>query len=817
MSSSESNCSSVANVIRHHRYPTVCSADGRRTEIRSGTTWMRPRCLSLIALVLVGLPLVPARQAVADNWPGWRNDGSGISDEANIPVQWSTSENVRWTTPIQGDGHSSPIVWGDQVFITAVNPTVDRNSWVPWLYLLMTLLCGLVLWRLTDGTFGDPLGNQAHLWSGSESIRTRMVRRISVLALFVILGYGTVVVAERAYDALEIYPESLRNRLLDKTWYFTDAPGYQELATPISPFRFVTGKEVEGPFFSSPRIPFACYYGGAIAILGVLGVNTAIARRRKHDLGVSNIASSPSSAKRLIRARINLVGLDFRFGLRAEHGVGQMLRLLVDGIACLVTGIALLAVHSAAMADLPYVPSGTTWFLTVAIGVLALIAFNLLLPGQPWIRVLGLLISGGVLFYWFTDAPPNEEFGVFATAQRAGLRPLVKLFLALVALGLTAAWITPLREKGQAEPLPMPRRVSATLAACGILCCGLIYFLSANFLLPQSVFAREIISFDRRTGDVLWTARCDSGDTISELHAANSMATPTPVTDGKHVYAHFGDAGVYCVTMEGKPVWEFDEPVPPSHWGPGSSLVLWKDLLYLTCDSDHVSMTVAIDKENGLERWRAERTSRIEPSQLYDGYSTPIVLNRDGQDELVHVACQLLIGYDAATGQQRWVLKHPGEQPVATPVVSEDLVVILGGKYSPYMAAVDIQGEGDEPEPKIVWEATRNLSDMPSPVAYEGLIYMITKDGIASCIDARTGKNHWRHRMKGAYWASVLAADGKVYFCNAGGTITVIAAGPEYEELSRNELDGDVYASPAISNGNLFVRTSSHLICIGHP
>jgi outer membrane protein assembly factor BamB len=341
-----------------------------------------------------------------------------------------------------------------------------------------------------------------------------------------------------------------------------------------------------------------------------------------------------------------------------------------------------------------------------------------------------------------------------------------------------------------------------------------IYFTLANFLLPRSTYAREVVSVDRQTGSVQWTTRCDSGEIARKLHAANTMATPTPVTDGEHVFVHFGEAGLFCLDMQGNLKWKYDEPVQPSHWGAASSPVLWQDLLIMTYDTDHQSMTVGIDKGLGEERWRSNRTSQIDPTQLFDAYTTPIIIQRNGEPELVHQACKILVGYDPATGKERWALSHTGEQPVATPVTSDDLMIVLGGKYAPYLAAVRINSANGVDLPEVVWQGKNSLSDMPSPAVYGGLLYMVTKDGIATCIDVQTGDYKWRHRLKGAYWSSVTVAAGHVYFCNANGTTTVIAAGPEYEEVSINELGEDVQASFAVSEGGIFVRTADKLIHI---
>lgn len=774
---------------------------------------MTGKNLFVIAAALGSLLIGQDRRAVADDWPGWRNDGSGISTEADVPLDWSADRNIRWKTPVPGKGHSSPIVWGDQVIVTTVRPTVDRHWLSPAALIAISLLCTLALWRLTNGTFADPLGNDSNTWS-SESRGASWLRRMLAWLLFLVVGYGTIIAVELAYDIVEKYPQSLRDRVIDKTWYFTDAPGYEELDTPISAFRVLSGQEVEGPFFGAPRIPLSCYYGGVLAMFSVLAWNSTMARRRRLVAGLPTSGQDETPPIRLFRFRINVLGLGISFGIRAESPLHRIVRSMVDWLGCLAAACFLVTVHSAAMADLPFAPGGTTWFLTVAVSVVGLMAFNLTLPARPLLRVAGIIVTAILMAWLIGAAPVNEEFGIYATAQRAGLRPLVKLFLVVLVVGVLAAWIAPLKPARLCGVAERHRRWTAGLAATALLLAAGIYFALANFWLPHSVYAREIVSVDRASGEVQWTARCDAGEINSRLHAANTMATPTPVTDGEHVFAHFGEAGLFCLDMNGNRKWKYDEPVQPAHWGAASSPVLWRDLVIMTYDTDHQSMTVGIDKATGEERWRSNRTSQIDPAQLYDGYSTPIIIQRNGEDELVHLACKLLVGYDPATGKERWSFAHPGEQPVATPVKSGDLLFILGGEYTPYMAAVRINPANGSNVSEMIWQASSSLSDMPSPVVYDGLLYMVNKNGIATCIDAGTGEYKWRHRLDGAFWSSVTAADGKLYFCNASGTTTVIAAGPEYKELSVNELGEDVYASFAVSRGEIFIRTSDHLICV---
>jgi outer membrane protein assembly factor BamB len=242
---------------------------------------------------------------------------------------------------------------------------------------------------------------------------------------------------------------------------------------------------------------------------------------------------------------------------------------------------------------------------------------------------------------------------------------------------------------------------------------------------------------------------------------------------------------------------------------------LWQDLVIMTYDTDHHSLTVGVDKTTGTERWRSDRTNRIVASQLLDGYATPMIFQRNGRAELVHQACKLLVGYEPASGTERWTFSHPGEQPVPSPVVSDDLVIVLGGKYAPYLGAVRVDSKEEREVATEVWSGSKGLSDLSSPVVYGGYVYMVNKMGIACCLDAKSGRYQWQRRLRGAFWSSVTAADGKVYFSNASGTTTVIAAGPEYQVLSVNKLGEDVRTSLAVSGGAIFVRTREHLIRIG--
>ncbi|MDH3717351.1 MAG: PQQ-binding-like beta-propeller repeat protein, partial [Planctomycetota bacterium] len=658
-------------------------------------------------LLLVGGWLHPGFPvcAHAENWPGWRKDGTGVSSEIGVPLQWGPDTNIRWKTPIPGEGLSSPIVWDDQVLVTTARRASQRHPLLPAALIVLSLFCAVALWCAADGTLRDPLGTMAVPWT-TESRRRRWLRKSLASLLFVGVGYGTIMGVERAYDLFEKYPESLRNRLFDKTWYFTDVPGAEEIHTPLSAFRIFSGGTVPGPFFGAPRIPKGCYYAGFLAMFSVLVVNTVIAgRRRSGQEQPPPTDRETVAAGRPIILGASLPGTADSPAVPFGRPLITVLCRLLDWLTALAVSCFLITIHSAAMADLPYAPAGNTWFLAGSIGALGLIAFMLWLPPRGWLRLGGLLVACAVLAYIVLAAPENEAFGIRATAVRAGFPRLVKLLAGLSVVGIAVAFLTP-------APSGLARSVrrawsARCLGSAAILLAAGSYFGSSHFLLPHEVYVREVVSVDRKIGETQWIAKCHAGDISGEMHAANSMATATPVTDGERIYAHFSEAGLFCLDMTGDVQWRYDEPVPPAHWGAASSPILWQDLVIMTYDTDHHSLTVGIDKRSGAQRWRSDRTSQIVPSQLLDAYTTPVIIERNGNAELIHQACKLLVGYEPATGAERWAFSHVGEQPVPSPVVSEDLIIVLGGKYAPYLGAVRIHSEGDSEVAEEVWNGRK--------------------------------------------------------------------------------------------------------------
>jgi outer membrane protein assembly factor BamB len=240
----------------------------------------------------------------------------------------------------------------------------------------------------------------------------------------------------------------------------------------------------------------------------------------------------------------------------------------------------------------------------------------------------------------------------------------------------------------------------------------------------------------------------------------------------------------------------------------------------VTYDTTTTSFTLALDKLTGEPRWKADRTSLIHSPQgeLLEGYSTPIILEHAGRPQLVNHAGYYLSGYDLPTGKELWHFQCASYAVVVTPVSWKDVIIVGGASNatrSRCLQAVQLTQESDGLSATALWRARRNFPDVSTPVVYGEHVYTVTNKGIAACLEANTGKVCWTERLNGNYEASLVAGDGKLFFCNVEGETTVVAAGPEFKVLSQNAVREPVRASFAISGCRIFIRGDRHLFCIG--
>lgn len=294
------------------------------------------------------------------------------------------------------------------------------------------------------------------------------------------------------------------------------------------------------------------------------------------------------------------------------------------------------------------------------------------------------------------------------------------------------------------------------------------------------------------------------------INTKNSYASPTPVLEQDRIYLHFGAYGTACMTRSGEIIWKTRLEYDNGQHGPGSSPVLYDDLLILSCDGRDTQYVVALDKRTGKVRWKKLREG-------YQAYATPLVVRLPEGDQIISPGALRAIAYEPRTGKEIWQVRYEnGFSNVPRPVFGHGLAYICTGFQQPSMLAVRVDGHGDVTRSHIVWTLSRGVPLTPSPLLVGNALYMVSDSGIATCVDALTGKEQWRTRMRGNYSASPIYADGRIYFLNEEGECTVIAPGKEYWVLATNRIEGTTLASMAVSQGSIFIRSQTHLYRIGH-
>lgn len=329
---------------------------------------------------------------------------------------------------------------------------------------------------------------------------------------------------------------------------------------------------------------------------------------------------------------------------------------------------------------------------------------------------------------------------------------------------------------------------------------------------------RALIALDRKDGKKLWQKELPC-TVVETTHKQNPHCSASPVTDGQNVYAWFASAGVAAYDFTGKQLWHRDLGPIVSRWGNGSSPILYKDLLILFHGpGEPKTFLTALDKRTGKTVWQSDETSLNSP--VFGCWSTPIVARAGNRDELILPLPGDKVGgtgyfksYDPLTGKSLWTCKGLGTEIYAMPALNEtgDLVIGICGHNGPLLA-VKPGGNG---EITPTWRhATKNPQRVGSGVFHQGRFYLADAPGFVECIDPKNGEPLWKERLDGTLWGSMLVADGKLYVSSLEGETYVLEAGPKYKLLSRNKIGEPIYAAPAVSEGEIFLRTYQNLYCI---
>ncbi len=336
-----------------------------------------------------------------------------------------------------------------------------------------------------------------------------------------------------------------------------------------------------------------------------------------------------------------------------------------------------------------------------------------------------------------------------------------------------------------------------------------------------------IYAVDKRSGKIVWERVAHEGEPREKRHIKSTYANSTPATDGRMVVAWFGSQGVYAYDVNGRFLWKVDigrvdmgaYDIPTYEWGPASSPIIWNGLVILQVDTQADSFLLALDGATGKTVWKTDR-------EEIPSWGTPTVAMTANGPALVTNASNYIRAYDPRNGKELWRLGRSSKITAPTPIYAEDSFVVASGRGPErpiFVVRSNARGdvtlaEGKTSSESVVWSKTGRGSYMPTPLAYKGLLYVLANNGMFDAYNLRTGDEIYRQRVPlvgSGFSASPVAADNKIYLSNEDGEILVMAAGDKPTHIATNSMDELLMATPALSDGVMYVRGSANLFAIG--
>jgi len=359
-------------------------------------------------------------------------------------------------------------------------------------------------------------------------------------------------------------------------------------------------------------------------------------------------------------------------------------------------------------------------------------------------------------------------------------------------------WKVPIHGKGWSSPVVWGDQVWVTTA-------------------PENGKEFYAICVDRKSGKIVHDLKIFTEAKPQFCHDFNSYASPTPVIEDGRLYVHFGRYGTACIdTTTGKTLWENHE-LKCDHWrGPGSSPILYGKLIILTFDGYDAQFIAALNKSDGKVAWKKDRNIAFPDNNgdLKKAYSTPTIIDVNGKPQLVSPAAEATIAYDPVSGDELWRVIHSGMNEASKPVFGHGMVFLNNG-HKTTLYAVRLGGSGLLTDDDVAWKASRAVPSRPSMLLIDDYLYMVNDQGVASCVEAKTGKYRWNERVCKGMSGSPVVAGGKIYMADQEGTTAVVEASPTFKPVATNKLADGCMASPAVVDGAIFLRTKTHLYCIG--
>ena len=442
------------------------------------------------------------------------------------------------------------------------------------------------------------------------------------------------------------------------------------------------------------------------------------------------------------------------------------------------------------------------------------------------------VLLAGITFTGAATAPrPGVDWPQFRGISAGGIAEGFSLPTTWdTAKGINVTWKTPVPGLGLSSPVIWGDDVFISTSISGQKDAGLKVGLYGNVEPVQDDTEHEwrVYAIDKKSGKVRWEKSILKAVPKIKRHTKASHANSTLATDGERLIAFFGSEGLYAFDMKGNQLWKKDLGVldagwyvaRQNQWETGSSPVLHEGVVVVQVDVQENSFLAAFDAKTGAEKWRTPRTD-------VPTWGTPTIHKVGGRTQVLVNGYRHAGAYDFATGKEIWKLGRNGDIPVPTPVVSDGIVYITNahGPMSPVYAIKETAtgditpAEGATANEHVVWSVPKGGGYMCTPLVYRDHTYIVTYQGILSVFDAKTGERKYQQRLlentASAFTSSPVANDGKVYVASEDGQMIVLKAGPVFEKIATNDMGASVLATPAISEGRLFVRTQGMVMAIG--
>jgi len=444
-------------------------------------------------------------------------------------------------------------------------------------------------------------------------------------------------------------------------------------------------------------------------------------------------------------------------------------------------------------------------------------------PNSPHMRVYALLcailaLSLGTISVSAVQAQNQGDWNQFRGPNGDG-KSLAQNLPIEFSETKNLRWKTPIHDQGWSSPVVWGNQI----------------WLTTGREDGSELFA---ICVDLESGEVIHDIKVfDVAEPQKAYGGLNTHATPTPIVEEGRIYVHFGTYGTACLDTEtGKRLWERRDLNCDHRVRPASSPIIDGDSLFLHFDGVDVQFAAALNKNTGQILWLhnregkldlaavlkaeglsdadIEETKKEKPNDNRKAYATPTVIKYQGQRQLISPAAEVTFSYDPKTGKELWRVRHPGWgwNAACRPIFEHGLVYLTTG-LSKRLLAVRPSGTGDVTDTHVAWNHRKFVPNMPSPLIVDDLLFMVSDQGYASCLEAKTGRELWKERLRdgGDHWASPLYADGKIYFCGKKGVVSVIAAARDFELLAKNRFEASFIASPAVVGDALILRSLTHV------